>query len=45
MTTAQRIKSRIITGLIILGGLIIGAIGAFCLWAFMWLCYDAGFTM
>lgn len=45
MNKIQRIKSRIITALYLLGALIIGAFGAFCLWAFMWLCYDAGFTM
>lgn len=33
------------TTLYLLGAVILGALGVFILWATLWICYYAGFTM
>ncbi len=43
MTT--KAKENIVTALYLLGVVILGALGAFILWATLWICYFAGFKM
>lgn len=43
MTT--KAKDNLLTALYLLGAVILGAVGAFCLWATLWAFYYAGFTM
>lgn len=38
-------KDNLLTALYLLGAVILGALGAFTLWATLWICYYAGFTM
>lgn len=41
----SKTKDNILTALYFLGAVILGALGAFLIWAALWIGYFAGFTM
>ena len=40
-----KLKDKLLTAIYMLGAVILGVLGAFTLWAILWIYYSAGFEM